>query len=70
MRITGGDRAGTEFWIISDQGSKTARISQPVATPFLEDLVNLQVGDPYEVLSFPQFGNLVNISITGSTGKY
>lgn len=69
VRITGGDRAGTEFWIISDQGSKTARISQPVATPFLEDLVNLQVGDPYEVLSFPQFGNLVNISITGSTGK-
>jgi len=69
VRITGGARAGTQFVVQKDMGTKQARISQPQNGIFSNSVVNtLQVGDPYTVYSFPKLGSLVSIDIHGGNG--
>lgn len=55
-RVTAGPRAGAEFMVAKDLGSKQARVSAPIVTPFFETFTGLQAGDTYAV-----YGNLIKL---------
>jgi hypothetical protein len=62
LRITSGARAGAQFLLTANPSGATVRISQPLAAAWNNDRASsLQVGDPYEVLSFPSFADAVTI---------
>lgn len=62
LRITGGDRAGAQFWIAHNTTGSTVRISQPLAGAWTTDRADaLQVGDPYEVLTLPYLTDSVSV---------
>lgn len=54
--VTAGPRAGVEFFIAKDLGTKTARVSQPISGPFSSTFTPPQVGDSYAV-----YGDLVKL---------
>lgn len=53
-RVTSGPRAGAEFIVVKDLGSKQARVSAPIEGPFLDTFVAPQPGDAYAV-----YGDLI-----------
>jgi len=61
LRITGGARAGAQFWLVHNTTGSTVRISQPLEQAWFPDRVSLQVGDPYEVLSLPYLADSVSV---------
>jgi hypothetical protein len=54
--VTSGARAGVEFFVKKDLGTKTARVSQPISGPFSTTFTPPQAGDPYAV-----YGDLVKL---------
>lgn len=65
LRITGGARAGAQFWLVANPSGSTVRISQPLAGAYDSTRSGgLQVGDPYEVLTLPYFADSITVQGT------
>lgn len=62
--ITSGPREGTRFSIIKDLGGNQVQISQP-GNEFDFTSSTIEVGDTFQILELPQFGNTVTLSGPG-----
>lgn len=62
--IASGPRMGTRFIVLKDLGSNQVQISMP-GTEFDFASSSVQVGDSFQILELPQFGNVLTVSGTG-----
>ncbi len=61
LRITGGAREGARFWIVKNTTGTTVRITPVLDGSYSPTTTNLQVGDPYEVLSLPHLADTLTV---------
>lgn len=66
--VTAGANVGTEFWVMRDDGAKTATITQPQANIFDETPGFVDVGDTVSFYNLVRLGSLVSVLQTGGGG--
>lgn len=61
LRVTSGARAGARFWIASNPSGTTVRITSARDDAYSPTATDLQVGDPYEVLTLPTLSGSLTV---------